>query len=118
MFFFLILTSFNKAISPLIQNGNNYGDSGPICLNLLIGIIRPLGSSFISTEKVANFTHFMIGFISLESNPIFNITISKKSHSTLSYALLISRFTNIKHLFLPSCFLRSGSIHKLPTHCQ
>ena len=56
----------------------------------------PLGSPFTRTEYEVDLMHAMIKDIHFSQKPIISIVLCRKSHSTLSKALLISSLRVIK----------------------
>ena len=91
----LLAAFFIRPCRPSVHKRNKNGERGSHCLRPLEGWIKPFGSPFISMEWVTVLTHTMIRPIHCSQNPIFFITFSKNTHSTLLYALLISSFKAI-----------------------
>ena len=86
---------FNKPYRPSVHRRKRKGERGSPCLRPLEGCIKPFGSPFTNIEYMTVFTHTMIRPIHCSQKPIFLIKFSKITHSTLSYALLMSSFKAI-----------------------
>ena len=89
----------NNEDNPSTQRRKRYRERGSPCLIPRVWMICPLGSPLFSTEyeavrtvSIANSTHW-------SDNPILSIICWRKSHSTRSYALLISNLTAIWPIF-------------------
>ena len=91
----LLAALFIRPRRPSVHKRNRNGERQSPCLRPLEGWIKPFGSPFTSMEQVTVLTHTMIRPIHCSQNPIFLITFSKNTHSTLTYALLISNFKAI-----------------------
>ena len=63
----------SRAVNPLAHNKNKYGEIGSPWLYPLDGIIVPLGSPLLSTEKDVVVTHIIISEIHFSLKPIFRI---------------------------------------------
>ena len=77
-----------------------------------VGVMKPLGSPLMRVEYDAVCTVSMARLTHYSERPIFCIIHWRNSHSTLSYALLMSSFTAIWPFFPLVLFLIRRSISK------
>ena len=95
---------------PFAHKRNRYGDRGSPWRSHLLGEKWQWGSPFTNTEYETNRMQELIREIHLSAKPNFTISFSKKTHSTLSYALLISSLRAINPNFPFLLFFRWWSV--------
>ena len=95
---------------PFVHKRNRYGDRGSPWRSPLLGEKWLWGSPFTNTENETDRMQELIREIHLSAKPYFSISFSKKTHFTLSYALLISSLSAMNPNFPFLLFFRWWSV--------
>jgi len=92
-------TLFTKEDRQFATRIKRYGDRGSPYLMPLVGLEKGNGSPFNSTLKEIVAKHRVTHLNHFLEKPIFNIQVSRKSHSTLSYAFCLSSLRTAWNFF-------------------